>query len=830
MSMSHSRKSAALAGALIGLLSLACGAPPVDPAEVPRLAPALLQAVDAGQLVDVVVELDTAPSRHPALARAAARRTADLADGVGGGAADQALAELRAEAFAEMKAALDEDLPPGEHLVIHRYDQLPAVHLRLSSRAALERLAARGEVVRIHPDLPHEHFLAQALPLIGQPTAAAAGRTGAGTTVVVMDTGADYRQAALGSCTAPGVPASCRVSHAADLAPDDGALDDQGHGTNVSAIVAGVAPGAKLAVLDVFRADGYAYSSDIIAGINWAVANRAARNIVAINLSLGAGAYSATCASDVFAASIQAARTAGILTAVASGNSGYTSALASPACAPAAVSVGAVYDANVGGLRWSTCTDATTAADQPTCFSNSASFLTVLAPGAIIDAGGHQMGGTSQAAPHVAGALAVLRAANPTDTAEASLTRLLAGGTLVTDPRNGVKKPRIALGAAAPVACVPKLGAATLAAPAGGATASLALTVAAGCAWTASSTGSWLTVSPASGTGSATLSLTSAANAGAVRSAAVQVGGATTTVSQAADTVAPVGTLAFVEGAYTRSTAVTLAISATDPNGVAGICLSQGAVCAWEPYVTRRAWTLTAGASGVRAVRIWFKDGRGNVSATPVQATIAYDVAPPTGGLVKATGASGQLTLTWSGFVEPLSKIAAYTVVYAPGAPPATCAAGTVLYQGPAAIFVHAGLTNGTAAGYRVCATDGAGNTSAGAVLTATPLPEYAPPVGRVALSTGATRTTSLAVTLAISATDASGVASMCLANANTCTAWEPYATSRAWSFGPGAKGARVVSVWFRDVWGNTTPAPVKLAVTYALVAPEQGASGAPGL
>ena len=831
MSVSYSRSSVALTGALVGLLATACGAPPADPADVARVPAGLMEALEAGRPVDVLVDLDDAPRLHPSLARAAAERAGlEAGERSGGAAADQAVAELRAEAFADLKAGVEADLPPGEHRVLHRYDHLPALHLQLSSRAALTRLLARAEVVRVHADLPHEPFLVQSLPLIGQPAAAAAGQTGAGTTVVVLDTGVNYKLAAFGSCTAPGVPAACRVSYAADLAPDDGALDDQGHGTNVSAIVAGVAPGAKLAVLDVFRTDGYAYSSDIIAGINWAVANRAARNIVAINMSLGGGAYSAACPSDAFAASIQAARTAGILTTVASGNNGYNTALASPACAPAAVSVGAVYDANVGGLRWSTCTDATTAADQVTCFSNSASFLTILAPGALIDAGGYLMGGTSQAAPHVAGALAVLRAANPAETADATLTRLLAAGPPVTDPRNGVKKPRLNLGGAVAAACAPRTGVATVAVPPGGSTSSLAVTAAAGCAWSASTAASWLSLSPASGSGSGTLTLVAAPNAGAARSALVQVGTAQVTVSQAADLTGPAGTIAIAGGlAATNALPVTLALSATDQNGVASMCLSNAATCtAWEAYATSKAWTLAAGASGARTVSAWFKDGRGNVSG-PAKATILYDVVAPTGGAVKLTGASGQLTVAWSGFADALSKVASYKVVMAPGAPPASCATGALVYQGTALTAVQAGLTNGTVYGFRACAVDGAGNVSAGAVASAYPAPEYQAPVGTVTLSNLATRTTTLSVTLAIKATDASGVASMCLANAATCTAWEPYATSKAWSFGAGAKGLRVVSVWFRDVWGNTSAAPVKLSVTYALVEPGQGTFAAAG-
>jgi subtilisin family serine protease len=123
--------------------------------------------------------------------------------------------------------------------------------------------------------------------------------------------------------------------------------------------------------------------------------------------------------------------------------------------------VGAVYDANWGGpYTWSSgCTDTATAPDGIPCFSDSASYLTMLAPGAFITAAGIQMAGTSQASPHVAGAVAVLRSAFPADTLDQTVNRLTAGGVPVTDPRNGVATPRLDLSASVgpPAVAVPAL-------------------------------------------------------------------------------------------------------------------------------------------------------------------------------------------------------------------------------------------------------------------------------------------------------------------------------------------------------------------------------------
>lgn len=77
--------------------------------------------------------------------------------------------------------------------------------------------------------------------------------------------------------------------------------------------------------------------------------------------------------------------------------------------------------------------------------SFSAGFLTLLAPGALITAAGTTYAGTSQAAPHVSGAVAVLRAAYPGESVDATQTRLSTHGIAITDPRNSVTTRRLDL-------------------------------------------------------------------------------------------------------------------------------------------------------------------------------------------------------------------------------------------------------------------------------------------------------------------------------------------------------------------------------------------------
>src|SRR5262249_34575624 len=122
---------------------------------------------------------------------------------------------------------------------------------------------------------------------------------------------------------------------------------------------------------------------------------------------------------------------AGIATVVASGNDGSAQGIETPACISSAVSVGS-----------------TSASDQISSFSDSASFLSLLAPGeAIVSAypgGGTAIGsGTSEATPHVSGAFAILKQQSASASVATILGALRSTGLPLTDPRNGVTTPRI---------------------------------------------------------------------------------------------------------------------------------------------------------------------------------------------------------------------------------------------------------------------------------------------------------------------------------------------------------------------------------------------------
>lgn len=632
--------------------------------------------------------------------------------------------------------------PPSELVLDHDWSELPLVQVRATTLEAAVAVLERDEVDAAYEIEHYELTDAQSFPLIEQPAAAAAGKIGTGTAVAVLDTGTDYTRSDFGSCSSPGVPAGCKVAFAADFAATDNALDDNGHGTNVSGIVAGVAPGAKVLALDVFTGSS-ASSTHIISAINWAISNKATYNIASMNLSLGGGSSTTACTSDAMGIALGSARTAGIAPVVASGNSALSNAISSPACAPAAISVGAVYDANVGGLGYSNCSDPTTAADRVTCFSNSASFLTVLAPGAMITAAGYTMAGTSQAAPHVAGAFAVLRGAFPAESVDQKLARLTSTGKQIVDPRNGISKPRIKLSAAL--------------------------------------------------------------------------------AASSADTTPPTGTVKINGGASaTQTAAVTLAITASDASGLGQMCVTNTSTCtAFETFATTRAWAL-AGGNGTKTVTVFLRDKLGNTTAaaTSPKASIVLDATPPSNGTATATSGNKTVALTWTGFSDAGSGVASYRVVAASGGTaPATCT-GATIYTGTATTFTATGLVNGTAVSYRVCALDGAGNLSTGATATATPH-EVTAPTGSLVINGGAATTRVLAVNLALAATDDTAVAQMCIATTTTCTAFVAYASAMTYTLAAG-DGLRTVRVWYRDTWGNTS-APIAATIRVDTTAPTGG-------
>jgi subtilisin family serine protease len=247
---------------------------------------------------------------------------------------------------------------------------------------------------------------------------------GNGYAVAFIDTGIDYKNANLGGGFGPGY----RVVAGWDFANNDAdPLDDNGHGTHVAGIVgsshatySGVAPNVNLIALKVLDKRGGGTFGNVESALQWVAANRARYNIVAVNLSLGTGNYTAnpfTFMDDEFTA----LKNGGVFISVAAGNSfyAYNSAvgLDYPAISPLVVSVGAVWAGNFGTVAWANgARDNSTAADRIASFSQRGPALSIMSPGAIITSTYLNntlkgMSGTSMASPVIAGAAVLIHQA-----------------------------------------------------------------------------------------------------------------------------------------------------------------------------------------------------------------------------------------------------------------------------------------------------------------------------------------------------------------------------------------------------------------------------------
>lgn len=319
--------------------------------------------------------------------------------------------------------------------------------------------------------------LAESTATIGAQAAWSNGMTGAGQTIAILDTGVDashpflagkvVAQACFSDANGRGAGTSlCPGGAGSSTAAGAGLncqIDGCSHGTHVAGIAAGhatgsvsfsgVAPDATLIAVQVFtRFDTNcgsapapcvaAYTSDQLAALEYVYGLRSQFSIAAVNMSLGGSVYTSNCDTDTRKSAIDLLRSVNIATVVSAGNQGSSTGLATPACISSAISVGSTGDGSYNAPS-----------DKVSSFSNNAPFLRLLAPGQNIESsvpGGYAvMSGTSMAAPHVAGAWAILKSQKPSATVNDVLAALASTGVPITDTRNNVTTPRIQVDAAA---------------------------------------------------------------------------------------------------------------------------------------------------------------------------------------------------------------------------------------------------------------------------------------------------------------------------------------------------------------------------------------------
>ncbi len=406
--------------------------------------------------IKVIAGLDVAMSEDEITPMAAAREKANLKS-----VQDAVVANVfnRRTATASGTAA-------GEDGRVRRYETIPYLSLVVTP-SELERLIADGRVTTIQEDVPVPPTLVQSVPLIQADVTRAAGFTGRGMAVAVLDTGVDIKHPTFGkrikseacfsstlaefdsksvcpkgaaSSTKTGSGKNCKVS-----------INGCNHGTHVASIavgggggVRGVAPKADLIAIQVFsRFDStdfcgssapcvLSFDSDQIAGLERVFQLRKTHKIAAVNMSLGGGQFFAHCDDNnpAFTAIVKKLRKAGIATVIAAGNDGFDGAISRPGCVSAAVAVGS-----------------TTKEDQVSSFSNHSDLVDVMAPGSSITAavpgGTASLSGTSMATPHIAGSFAVLKQSIPP--ADVKIIEKVIKLTGLVVARNGVSKPRVLL-------------------------------------------------------------------------------------------------------------------------------------------------------------------------------------------------------------------------------------------------------------------------------------------------------------------------------------------------------------------------------------------------
>jgi subtilisin family serine protease len=393
--------------------------------------------------------------------------------------------EAHARSFSARKAITDDgntvqilrtesrlETIPGFQIFLPDGQSMGRILTVIAEQPALEVLRQQPGVSYVVEDETFVPFLDRSVKHIGAHAAAERGITGAGYSVAVLDTGIDRShpflsgRVVLEACFSSNDPdrnirSACPDGSTQQIGPfaalpPSASIGYAYHGTHVAGIAAG--PDGKTAR---GRIDGVASGADIVAIQVFYILDSPTQcfpsaspclqsgsenqvralefikevgqtyNVAAVNLSLGAYPARLDCDDSGFKTIFDQLTEMGIAVVAAAGNNGDSAGLALPACVSTAISVGAVDNSDV-----------------VQDFSNSSGNLDILAPGKVITSSTPGNGyiadsGTSMAAPHVAGSIALLRGLSAAGTVAEIEQALKKSGRKVHDARNNISVPRL---------------------------------------------------------------------------------------------------------------------------------------------------------------------------------------------------------------------------------------------------------------------------------------------------------------------------------------------------------------------------------------------------
>lgn len=306
----------------------------------------------------------------------------------------------------------------GEKTRFHKFENMLSAEI---DEKELNKLLKDDRIVAVKLVGIRKIFLQDSVPLVNSTRTKPLqvnnlNLTGASQAICIIDTGVNYSHPDLGGCFGNNSQSSsCKVIGGYDYCADNVGCttednlpeDAHGHGTHVAGIAAangsinGVAPQARIIAMKACNSTGSCPDNNIISSIDWCVNNKTLFNISAISMSLGSGSYSSNCNSDPLNVTIWNAVNNGISVVIAAGNNGSSTQISAPACVVNATPVSAT-DKN----------------DNIASYADRNSVVLLMAPGTSINStcissdsstGYCQKQGTSMAAPHVAGAIAVIK-------------------------------------------------------------------------------------------------------------------------------------------------------------------------------------------------------------------------------------------------------------------------------------------------------------------------------------------------------------------------------------------------------------------------------------